>query len=821
MPRLAHPSATQDSKTTPLGLALEGVLITLLAFLPFAFGGVWPLSQLVLVAGVSFACLLFGLRCLIEPRLELVWTWAFGAALIFVGIAGLQLLPLPLGLLKSLSPQAAEAWREAGITERGALSLYPHATRIDLRLAACAMAMLALAAQVFRSTPALRRLLWSVTAVGAALTLTNLVHWGLGIDKIYGLWEASYSKLPGGTFVHPGHMSQFLNLCIGSAIGLILMRAREREGPGQLDVGDLIAGSGRGLPWTERLLASFLAVAALCIFLSASRNGVISMVFAGSVCALVLQKRQALHGIGWATVGVLLAAFVGLLVLGFDPVFDKFSQIGDHVSADSVRFELLRDTLGMWMAFPLLGAGLGTYGVTFPPFDQSERSDFAQHAENQYAEFLAETGVLGMAALLALMVWTMVSFARSTRDTVDSGGLARFGLGFGLLAVAFHGLTDFGIKTPAITVPSMLFAGALIGSTAKGIGSGRGTRAAAGLASLVIGVLILGTTPEAYRHWKAELHWDVVSSIDDEIPRPHFRTTEEQFERLLAHAQRAVELQPGDVVKRHETLVFEWHAADAAADDYETDRDLIRSLRSPELVETAAQLAEQLLAARVYAPWYGPLYSAAGQLRVLWLDDERGAAEIQRGTELASYRPESWLAQGTQLLREGRGDEALEAYRRGIRVGGRPGEMLDALVVEHNRPDLALEFAGHDVGLLTTLEGRVRKYVPDATGLLAEVEGRIFDAIELAVQEGQTAGWMLQRLAVTCAARGETDEAIGYWRSFLLRDPRSTHRYELAVLLEKAGDEQEARRQLRSLIEVHPKHRSGKALLNKLLGNDD
>ena len=92
----------------------------------------------------------------------------------------------------------------------------------------------------------------------------------------------------------------------------------------------------------------------------------------------------------------LLLALAGLLTLGIDPVIRRFEDtFADPVDAFSTRADLLRDTAAMVTAFPLLGAGLGTYWVAFPAFDSSTRGGTAEHAENQYIETFAELGLLG------------------------------------------------------------------------------------------------------------------------------------------------------------------------------------------------------------------------------------------------------------------------------------------------------------------------------------------------------------------------------------------------------------------------------------------
>jgi hypothetical protein len=70
----------------------EGVVWAMLAWLPFAFGGVLPLSHMVLVGGTAILALLFGLRCVVG-RGRVVGSWSLVPLLLFVGLVAVQAMP--------------------------------------------------------------------------------------------------------------------------------------------------------------------------------------------------------------------------------------------------------------------------------------------------------------------------------------------------------------------------------------------------------------------------------------------------------------------------------------------------------------------------------------------------------------------------------------------------------------------------------------------------------------------------------------------------------------------------------------------------------
>jgi O-antigen ligase len=62
-------------------------------------------------------------------------------------------------------------------------------------------------------------------------------------------------------------------------------------------------------------------------------------------------------------------------------------------------------------AEPMLGWGLGTFPVFYPQFRSFYTNFFVNEAQNDYAQLLAEMGLLGFATVL----WYMVILYRQVR----------------------------------------------------------------------------------------------------------------------------------------------------------------------------------------------------------------------------------------------------------------------------------------------------------------------------------------------------------------------------------------------------------------------
>jgi len=815
-------AASRPAERTSFDLASEVLLLGLLLYLPLSLGGVLPLSQVVLPCVAVAMALCLAMRCLLAASGEVVWTWVWIPLLALLGLVALQVTWLPLETLSAISPGTAETWQElaGGLTGSGAasesatLSLYRHATNADLRLLLSGALILLVVVHTHRHPSAVRRLLWGVALIGLAMASLALLQDVTDARRIFWFVEASGS-IHGGPFVHPGHYSQFINLSMGAAMATLLMRASARA-EGRPLAFELHGGATRG----DRALIIFLVLGVLTIALSGSRNGLISMTFAGAATAALCHHTRFLRGIGWPLVGVLLIAFVGLCSLGLDPVYDRMATLGDPLGAFATRSELLRDSSELIGSYPLLGSGLGTFEVVFPMFDHSARSGTAAHAENEYVEVMAEMGVLGFALVALLVLGIFAAWKRYVgrhSDAPPRMAAVAYGLGFGLTAVAIHSTTDFGVEIPAVGTLLIVMGAVLIGSAARRVSTRLNARVACAAFSLAGAGWLLALIPGSVSAWEASQLWDRVEECRAGLEELDPEATDIAYREMIDLSEQAVALQPDRIDYRYWAILFEWsraHANEVAelGPDASGADEVTPSLRA-----AAAKAQAELLELRSIAPTFGPLWSVAGQLGVRWLDDPDAARWIHRGRELAPHHPATCIASAIQLLSEGNEEQALATFRRAIEVGARPRAMIEVFQRDLQRDDLALEIAHGNLGLLVHLDGLLTVAGGDED-LIAELRAELRVELERVCEGYDAEPWMLSMLARQLVAEGEDERAVGLFLRHLTQVADSTLRYDLARALVRLERREEALMQLRDLLAIQPAHEGAKNLLVELRG---
>jgi len=488
-------------RPAPLGSRLAAATLVVIALAsPWAFGAVAP-RALLLVIAVGLLAVAAALALGVargrgaDLALPALTRWPL---LAFVALALAQLLPLPDAVHRRLAPGSFSVWRPSEPAARAVLGEAARPVSIDpqttLRGAALVAALGLLA---LLSAPALaeRR--------GATLALGALGACGLGLSAYAILARDRFGPLlygtlpvptvrPFGPFVNENHFAGWTSmaalLVAGLAAGLAdAVRQRGR---------DWTAGR-RAAPVVFAVVAS-LAMA-LGVLASHSRGGALALLV-GTVCLLALVLSRPGGRPTAIAASVSLVLLLGLAVVSLAPASARERLLS--ASGASFRLDTWRDALRLAATSPLLGHGLGAFHDAYPRFKQGYASVRVEHAENDYMETLAETGVVGLfAALVALVVLfrAVAGRARGERSPLVLG--AGRGAMAALAALAVHSAFDFDLRIPsnaALGALAVAMAVASVGGSARALG--RGPAAALALGALLLLASVL-TLPE--RPWRA------------------------------------------------------------------------------------------------------------------------------------------------------------------------------------------------------------------------------------------------------------------------------------------------------------------------------
>jgi O-antigen ligase len=136
--------------------------------------------------------------------------------------------------------------------------------------------------------------------------------------------------------------------------------------------------------------------------------------------------------------------------IGVRQVLQRFSGMQMTEVTSSKRAAMREDTWRLFLDYPLLGTGLGTLEMVFPPYDSLYDGKVVDHAHNDYVEGLAETGVVGglccawfLGVLLVFSLKGLAELGSSFGSALNLSGL------IACIGILVHSLVDFNLHIPA------------------------------------------------------------------------------------------------------------------------------------------------------------------------------------------------------------------------------------------------------------------------------------------------------------------------------------------------------------------------------------
>lgn len=461
-------------ESDPPGLLLEGGLCAIVLLAPLPFGSVVPAGRLLLELGAATLGVIWLVRALWVPTRLPPLPFSLGVCgLLLLGT--LQLLPLGEAAVSVLSPEALRIRAEsapppealaaetrilgvepATLDGPPALSVDPARTASALRTG-CALAVLFFVGFTVATTRGATRLFLACLVAASFQGLYGLLVLASGHDRIWHVTKQFYLSSATGTFVNKNHFACFLAMTLACGAALILSRvSRTGVSGGRRRIVALFSNAG-----SRNLLLALLLVLGLSgLLASLSRAGIAFGVLALILTVLGAARFDRVRTRLVVALLVILVAAAPLLWIGSEQLLERFSRSTTDLTKAGSRLMVWGDTLSMAAAFPLTGAGFGTFVEAYPRFRSPEVRLFYTHAHNDLVQLASEAGLAGLLLLGTILLPLGATLVRALGA---AKGVLGVGCAAGLLAVLLHALFDFNFHIPANAALAAILAGTLVG----------------------------------------------------------------------------------------------------------------------------------------------------------------------------------------------------------------------------------------------------------------------------------------------------------------------------------------------------------------------
>lgn len=372
----------------------------LLTFSVASFGAVEVWSESVVEIGAALLLVLWACIALLKPDVKVRWNSLNWPILGFCAIGAAQLL------LRTTA--------------------YAFLTRTELLQAVTCWAFFFLANQAFQSRQEFSALAWFLVLLSFAVSVLGIIQYFTSPGHIYWMSGLAVNK-PFGPFVNRNHFAGFVELTLPTGLAMLTLRGIRRE---QVPL---------------MILLTLVPISA--VVLASSRAGIICVgLEICGIAAFRLSRRRA-ERVRIAPVAIAVVAGVMLIGwIGVGHAVERF--LPSHTAGVPLgkRLSMTRGALNIFLDHSLAGTGLGTTIAVYPRYETMYDGRVVDHVHDDYAEALAEAGVLGGICGLAFLI---LFFRDARRSLIAEQGHFSRALHMGAIAAVgallLHSFVDFNL----------------------------------------------------------------------------------------------------------------------------------------------------------------------------------------------------------------------------------------------------------------------------------------------------------------------------------------------------------------------------------------
>lgn len=223
-----------------------------------------------------------------------------------------------------------------------------------------------------------------------------------------------------GPFTHPNQLAIYLELTAPLFLALLI------GPPGRLRTDRRWFLSPRLRPlWLLGCSAAWLG-----LLLSQSRGGLVGMVAGVAIVLALVRPSFRLTIVRLAPIGLIVAVAVltisiAIVAAGVKTFANEETLVTPANFAVQERLSHWTAAVEMAKAHPFVGVGAGNFDLNYRGFTQEWRFRIGRgHAHNTYLHFLAQSGVVGLTAYIAMLLGVSLIIVRTIRILPEGSRLA-------------------------------------------------------------------------------------------------------------------------------------------------------------------------------------------------------------------------------------------------------------------------------------------------------------------------------------------------------------------------------------------------------------
>jgi O-antigen ligase/tetratricopeptide (TPR) repeat protein len=436
-----------------------------LLFAPLAFGTVefWSLYILEVLILITFFATAFSLKTHGDPWLKVPGIIPLFIILLFMLM---QVIPLPPGIIKTLSPAAWQAYSplfQTGYEGWIPLSINQDKTLEEFFRYACYTLFYVTTIQQMRSGDRIKSTLLLIVYFATGIAILAIAQQFTSHGNIYWFRHAP-SGNPGGPWVNINQYAAFIEAICPFALALFLLyRPRGLHYTFRQKLVTFFSS-----PRTNRyfLIGACFIILFTSVCVTLCRGGIFTLIF--SLILFTFLLGHVRKGASRKTILVTVAiAIVATGWFGWDHVLNEF---GKTINAEGHiydgRFPIWQDTFQIIKDYPWFGAGFGSYMDLNPSYRTIITPNMVDHAHNEYLELLTDGGIVAFIFAAWFVLTVLIGgwkWLKKRRDLYAQ--LTGIGAITAICAMLLHCIVDFNLHNGADGLYFFFLCGLLVSIT--------------------------------------------------------------------------------------------------------------------------------------------------------------------------------------------------------------------------------------------------------------------------------------------------------------------------------------------------------------------
>ncbi len=430
------------------------LFIFILIFSPLAFGSVESWSIAIMeVFSISAFCLLL-LKKLVRKELFIYEVPGIVPLIFLLSYILMQLIPLPAGIIKIISPETYNLYRETIFIDKPAawlsISINKKATLVEFLRMASYTVFYVLTVQLLSRKYNLQKTIGIIIIYASLLSLFGIIQHFLSNNKIFWFRELMQGGSPFGPYTNRNHYAGLMGMLFPLILSLFLFyKPRFLK---YKSFRDKITGIFNIQRTNIYILVGFSSILiGTSIFLTLSRSGIVSLCLSMIVFGMMFLAKGSdkRRGVLIIVICILIVLSVGWF--GWGPIIEKFESVRNKQGDISdMRLQIWKDSSHIIQDFPLTGTGFGSFIDIYPKYRTIKGDNIVEHAHNDFIELLSNGGLIAF----LIFAWFLFSLLYKSYKTYlkrhEMYSVYIFIAAVtGMISILIHGITDFNLNIGA------------------------------------------------------------------------------------------------------------------------------------------------------------------------------------------------------------------------------------------------------------------------------------------------------------------------------------------------------------------------------------